>query len=429
MPVVRILILSLLTLMVVFTAGGCWGSRETDEVAYILSIGLDRGEKERFLVTISIANPQNIAGAGAGGGSSGGSAGEGGLGSSVIMSVESSAIIPSLNLFDTSVDRKLSLLHTKAYIISEELAREGLHDLLLPLIRYRELRGTALVLISKGSAREFIDKNKPLLELSPTKQFELMRQLTGTHGLYAVTLFHNFYNDLKSFAVDGTIPLVAIRQGGQGSAGQVAGDSGGHVLGYYEAGEVPITGGNPAQVIGNAVFRGDRMVGIINGEEVRYLLMLQGKFREGKMTVADPLAAGTMVGLLVKQARNPKIRTEIDPEGNVAIDVDIYLEPEIIGIMSGINYETEENKALLEEAISLEIQRGCQELIRRTQEEFRSDIVGFGRKVRYHFWTLPAWEEFRWLEHYPEAEVNVTVHSKIRRTGLQLKTMPHKGGG
>ena len=38
----------------------------------------------------------------------------------------------------------------------------------------------------------------PLLELSPTKQFELMRQLTGTHGLYAVTLFHNFYNDLKS---------------------------------------------------------------------------------------------------------------------------------------------------------------------------------------------------------------------------------------
>ena len=113
MPAVRILVLSLLTLMAVLTAGGCWGSRETDEVAYILSIGLDRGEQDRFLVTISIANPQNIAGAGAGG------AVEGGLGSSVIMSVESSAVIPSLNLFDTSVARQLSLLHTKAYIIEE----------------------------------------------------------------------------------------------------------------------------------------------------------------------------------------------------------------------------------------------------------------------------------------------------------------------
>ena len=42
------------------------------------------------------------------------------------------------------------------------------------------------------------------------------------------------------------------------------------------------------------------------------------------------------MSLVVKQA-TPKIRTEIDPEGNVAIDVDIYLEPEIIGIMSGID--------------------------------------------------------------------------------------------
>ena len=270
MPAVRILVLSLLTLMAVLTAGGCWGSRETDEVAYILSIGLDRGEQDRFLVTISIANPQNIAGAGAGG------AGEGGLGSSVIMSVESSAVIPSLNLFDTSVARQLSLLHTKAYIISEELAREGLHDLLLSLIRYRELRGTALVLVSRGSARDFIEKNKPLLELSPTKQFELIRKLTGNHGLYASTLFQHFYNDLKSLSVEGSTPLVAIREGGRGTAGPASGDGGGHVLGDYEAGEVPITGGNPAQIIGNAVFRGDRMVGVIGGEEARYLLMLQG---------------------------------------------------------------------------------------------------------------------------------------------------------
>ena len=32
----------------------------------------------------------------------------------------------------------------------------------------------------------------------------------------------------------------------------------------------------------------------------------------------------------------------------MAIDVDIYLEPEIIRIMSGINYETEENKLFWE---------------------------------------------------------------------------------
>ncbi|OPZ75019.1 MAG: hypothetical protein BWY80_00338 [Firmicutes bacterium ADurb.Bin456] len=346
------------------------------------------------------------------------------------MGLKSNSIIPSLNLFDISVDRRLSLLHTKAYIISEELAEEGLEKLLLPLIRYRELRGTSLILISRGSAKDYMEKNKPLLELSPTKQFELIRALTGSHGLYSSTLFQHFYNDLKSLAVEGTVPLVAIQNSDPETA-QTAAEEGVSNLtpGDYVAGEVPITGGNPVQIIGSAVFRGDRMVGSIGGEETRYLLMLQGRFGRGKLTVTDPLAGKpASVDFDVKQARRSKIKTRIDPEGNVAIDVDIFLEPEIIGINSGVNYESKENKAILEEAFSYEIQRGCQELIRRTQEEFRSDIIGFGNKVRRHFWTSSPWEEFHWLERYPEAEVNVTVHSRIRRTGLLLKTTPSRGG-
>ena len=189
--------------------------------------------------------------------------------------------------------------------------------------------------------------------MSPTKQFELIRKLTGNHGLYASTLFQHFYNDLKSLSVR-EVPPGGNPGGRPGNCRTGVRGRRGHVRGDYEAGEVPITGGNPARIIGNAVFRGDRMVGVIGGEEARYLMMLQGKFRWGNLVVADPLAAGpAVVSLVVKQAHSPKIRTEIDPEGNVAIDVDIYLEPEIIGIMSGIDYETEENKAVLEETVSL----------------------------------------------------------------------------
>lgn len=425
MPVLRALVFSLAAIITLTTCG-CWGARETDEVAYILSLGFDRGKQSELLLSVGIANPMNIAGTGAGGGGSG----DDEAGSTVIMGLESNSIIPSLNLFDISVDRRLSLLHTKAYIFSEELAREGLQKLLLPLIRYRELRGTSLILISRGSAKDYMEKNKPLLELSPTKQFELIRALTGNHGLYSSTLYQHFYDDLNSFAVDGTAPLVAIQESDQETARAAAGVGVSNLTTEdYLAGEVPLTGGNPAQIIGSAVFRGDRMVGSIGGEESRYLLMLQGRFRSGKLTVADPLAGEpALVGLEVRQARRSKIKTRIDPEGKVAIDVDIYLEPEIIGIMSGINYESGENKAVLEEAFSLEIQRGCQDLIRRTQEEFRSDIVGFGNKAKRHFWTTSPWEEFRWLERYPDAEVNVTVHSRIRRTGLLLKTTPNKGG-
>ena len=48
MPVVRSLSSSLLTLMVVFTAGGSWGSRETDEVAYIVHWFGPGGKRKGF---------------------------------------------------------------------------------------------------------------------------------------------------------------------------------------------------------------------------------------------------------------------------------------------------------------------------------------------------------------------------------------------
>ncbi len=425
MRAVRVCVL-ILTLMIIITTTGCWGGRETDEVAYVLAIGFDKGEQDELLVTVRVANPRAIAGAGAG---AGGEGGGGGAQSTLVLSVESNTPIPTLNLFDISVDRQLSLLHTKAYVFSEELAKEGLGRLLLPLNRYRELRGNSLILVTRGKARDFIENNKPLLELSPTKQFELIRELPGTHGLYSITLFQQFYNDIKSLSMEGTIPLVAIREEGSGTAGTGARGGGEQILGKYTAGEVPIKGGNRAQIMGNAVFRRDRMVGEISGEEARYLLILQGGFKRGKFSVADPLAAEPMsVALMVIQARGSKIRTTIEPDGSVAVDVDIYLEPEIIGIMSGVNYETEENKPILEEAISREIEQGCRNLIQRTQKEFRSDIVGFGKHLKHHFWTSQPWEEFQWLARYPEAQVNVTVHTQIRRTGFLLKTTPIRGG-
>lgn len=405
---------------------GCWGSRETDEVAYVLALGLDKGEKENLVVTVMIANPKVIAGIASGGGGGGGGGEEGG-GGALIYSVESSAPLASLDLLNTTVDRRVSFLHTKAFFFSEELAREGLASWIFPLNRYRELRGTAQVFVCRGKAKDFIEKNKPPLELSPTKQIELLNLMSKETGLYHNTQFREFYNDTKSDSIEPIIPMVAIHEGGLESAKPGIGRGGEAPLGKYIAGEVPVDGANQTQVIGTAVFKGDKMVGILNGQETRYYLALRGLFQSGITGIPDPLDPNVPVGLLMYQARRPKYKTNIDPEGNVSISVDIYNEPEIINIMSGYNYELPANKVLLEQALSEQSQQGIHNLIRRTQEEFHSDIFGFGEQVKRKFWTMQSWRDYQWLQRYPEAQINVVVHNKIRRTGLQLETKPVKG--
>lgn len=169
------------------------------------------------------------------------------------------------------------------------------------------------------------------------------------------------------------------------------------------------------------------MVGILTGQETRYYLALRGLFKSGITGIPDPLDPNLSVGLLMYQAKRPKYTTIIDPEGNVTINVDIYNEPEVINITSGYNYEEPANKALLEQTLTEQSQRGFHDLIRRTQEEFKSDIFGFGIQVKRKFWTVQSWEDYQWLQRYPDARINVVVHNKIRRTGLQLETKPTTG--
>jgi len=403
---------------------GCWGSRETDEVAYVLAIGFDKGEKENLVITVSIANPKVIAGISSGGGGGGG---EGGA-STLNYSVESYAPLAAIDLLNTTIDRRVSFLHTKAFLFSEELAREGLEKWIYPLNRYRELRGTAQVFVCRGKAKDFIEKNKPALELSPTKQIELLNLMSSETGLYHNTQFREFYNDTKSSSIQPSIPLVALHEGGLESAKPGIGKGGEAPLGKYIAGEVPIAGSNQAQVIGSAVFKGDKMVGVLSGQETRYYLAIRGLFRSGITGIPDPLDPNIPVGLLIYQAKRPKYTTIMDAEGNATIKVDIYNEPEIISILSGYNYEDPVNKVLLEETLSEQSQEGFHKLISRTQEEFESDIFGFGEQIKRKFWTVQSWEDYRWLERYPDARINVVVHNKIRRTGLQLETKPSRVG-
>lgn len=409
---------------------GCWGSKETDEVAYVLVAGFDKGEKDDIVVTANIANPREIAGV------SGGGEGGGGGGSSagtVTLSVESYAPIAALNLLSTVVDRQISLSHTRAYVFSEELAREGTGRWLIALSRYREVRGTAQIFVCRGKASDYINTNKPALETSPAKQFELIANLSGNHGLYPSVQFVEFYSHIKSFSAQALAPLVAIHEGGLESADSEMNKVGDSELGKYTAGEIPVAGESKSQVMGTAAFRGDKMVGTLNGQETRYYLLLKGDFVHGLTSIPDPFSEGqaekvALIGFQLHQGSKPQYRTYIDENGNVFIDVEIFLEPEIVASTSFVSFERPDLKPVLEEAISKYIEQGCNTLVKRAQEEFRSDIFGFGYYVKRNFWTIKPWEEFNWLGRFPDAQVNITVHSNIRRTGLMLKTTPLVNG-
>ncbi len=405
-----LIVLSLLSLT------GCWGARETDEIAYALAVGFDKGEKDNLVVTVSVANPLTASG------TNGGDKTEG---TQSVLSVETYAPIAMTNLINTVIDRRLSLQHTKAFMFSEELAREGLSRWILPLIRYHEVRDTTGIFVCRGKARDFIQKNSPFMGMGTAKQFDLIAMLSQEHGLYPNVTLNKFYGSLKSHSIQASAPLAAVHEGELESAKPGFNKGGELSLGQYIAGEIPVAAKDKTQFCGTAVFHRDKMVGYLDGRETRYHLMLMGKFNSGIISILDPLAEEpAFAGFQVRQARGPKYQVNIDQEGNVTINVDIFLEPELVAYTGQTTLARLDLKPTYEEALSSYIEQGCNALIRRTQEEFESDICGFGDQVKHHFLTIQAWEEFNWLERFPDTQISVAVHSRIRRTGSIMKIEP-----
>lgn len=202
------LTLVLICICITLIISGCWGKNETDEVAYIMAMGFDKGEKNNLIVTIEIANPRAVASAGAGQG--GGKA----EASTVVVSVEAIAPISSLDILNTATTRKLSLLHTKAYFFSDELAREGLGRWMTSLNRLRSFRETANVYIVRGKAREFIEKNQALLEIDPSKQYDLMHMIPEVNSYFVPMQFQEFYEETKLTSIQPNLPMVGLHEGG-----------------------------------------------------------------------------------------------------------------------------------------------------------------------------------------------------------------------
>lgn len=403
--------------IVMFTAG-CNGARQIDEIAFVLAMGVDRGEGDQSTVTYQVAVPRVMAketDSGKGGGN-------GGKPFSTV-TVTAPSLAEARNLLNSAISRAPNLSHIKMFVLGEDLARHGLGDTIGPLIRFREYRGSMFIIVARGTAREFLEKNKPVLEMSPAKYVETVMATADETGYFLTTDLHDFYLRLKSGDASPFVVMAAINPETEQekSAGVVVP---GERAVDYQAGDMPRQGGDPAEFLGLAVFHGDQMRGVLTAHESRMLAMLLGKFPRGFITVTDPLAPRHSVNINLRLARRPNIKVDMVGTHPV-ISADILLEGEVTSIPSGINYEDEAYRSLLERQISQVVQQEMAHMLQLTQE-YQADVVGFGSRLRPKFATYQEWVAVNWHSLYSQAEINVTVNTRLRRSGLMWQTSPFR---
>jgi len=403
-----------LLLLLLLTLSGCWNKIEIEENAFVLAIGVDKGEQDLYRITMAMARPEKLAGKEGGGG------GGGEEKPLVLSTIEAPSLTGALSMLNGYIGRNVTLQHAKALFVSEELARDGNLQFLDEVIRYRETRQTIFLVVTKQDASQFLEGMKPELGKNPMRYIEqLTYNYRRTAMLPAASQISDFVSQVN---VNYSQPLsyyaALVEEEESESGGGKAADQS---EASHTAGELPRQGGSNVEMIGGAAFKQQKMVGTLSGEEIRHYLLLHDAFHQAVATFKDPKEPESSVSVRLSRKRPSDLWVDVSGS-RPRLSAAISLEGEILGVQSGVDYSEPEQQAALEASIEQQIEDSIRTLIKRTQE-WESDIVGFGRHAVPQFPTVEAWETYDWPSKYPKAEVQVDVRFTLRRFGLTLSPL------
>lgn len=395
----------------------CLDGHEIDDWAYVYTIGVDKGVSDQFRFTFQMPTYKGST-TGGGGTGSGGSQSSG-RSDNVVVSIDCPTFYSGLNMLNTSLSRTLNFMHSQYMIISEDLAREGVARFINGMIRSPQIRRTLNVIIVKGSASDFIKEMTPVIGTSITKTQELLMEHQYEIGFFDEAMYNEFAGGIKGTYEQTTVALAAINEftnfKSNGSTPNTFKSSG-----DYYAGELPRSGGNKYEIFGTAIFDGDKMIGELNGDETRAMLMMKGEFETGSIVIADPLDSKLRITIYTHQQKKPNVKISFQ-NGKPVIHVKVSLEGDLQNLQSSTQYENEELKPVLEDAFRTFIKGILDKTIDKCKS-LNCEVFNFGETAAMQFLTIQDWEKYNWISHFKDAQVTTEVNFILRRTGTLMKT-------
>ncbi|MDO4565568.1 MAG: Ger(x)C family spore germination C-terminal domain-containing protein [Clostridia bacterium] len=360
---------------------GCVKSLPIDRCSYVMDIGVEKGERLPYLVTLMLNSPA--------GSSEGGSEG-----SVSLVSAEGRSLFEAIETLSAGLPNQLNFTRTTLLAFSAELAEAGeipeIMDIALSKLRIRE---NARVMIMEGGVKAALEG--AVSESDPTTG-SLKINLENMESLLGTTV-DTKWNELKeafdSDTHDALVGFCALNEG------EPKTDMVGSNEYSYLGGGLLIEGELKTAIMGSAVFSKGRMVGVLDGQNTMLVRMAAGGFVQGRIRLNTP--DGRELSVSLYQGAEP----EISLSGGVArFTIALEADVEMPKILQ--DFEPE----LLETLISEDIAKRMALVFKRTQEA-GADVFGLGKSAIKGFERTADWESYDFPKQFYGflAEFFVTV--------------------
>jgi spore germination protein KC len=364
-------ILCFILLLTVSSLTGCWNLREPDQLAFDLGTGMDLTKDGKLELSALIAIP-----AGVGGSSDSGGGGGTKKKSSVVISATGRDIYDTLQNIQRHLSRKVNLGHRQVIIVGQRMAEHGLGNLLDEFIRNpeSEMRSRKYV-VKDGQAKDVLSVDTIF---DPYVSTALVRE-QKTLGLK-----HYYHRDFYSDAMSqGTQPLMPA---------------------------VRLTSSKKYVYAGSGIFNKDdglKLVGFLNVEETSYANWITG--RQTRFTVTSFVTHGNGYVSLKLHSLGQRIRVKM-VDNHPQIDVRLTGKGTIVENNADLDPSKPKDLQIIQDELSQTTQKLIQQLIKKAQNEYKTDFLGFGDRVHEQYpqqWKTTLNQN--WNETFPQLPISVEV--------------------
>ncbi|MDN0193185.1 Ger(x)C family spore germination protein [Bacillus stercoris] len=373
-------------LLICILLAGCWDRTEINDIAFVVSSAIDK-KKDQYRVAMQIPLVGQL------GGQTGGGGGTAGSKTWYVDSASGTTIREANNKLQTSLSRTINTSHRRTVIIGEDMARDGVAPVFDILTRNPQNRLTALILVSRGEARDILNTDVQL-EQFPA---EMIRELAIIATSRPVFL-SRFMSDLVEIGSDPYAPVISeskTKPGGKGKSN--------------------------LKIDGLAIFKKDRLMDIFKDEHMTAALMLLNQARQPEFIVDLPNQMGQ--ASIQLQKSNASFHAA-EKNGKLSMTIEIRAKGIIMENQS--TYETRENDQyyIIQKALNRTIKKDVISTVHRLQK-LKADPAGFQDRTIRSTATTKNLLKKEWEEVYKDMEVHVVPIVTIEQGGVLYKTISH----
>lgn len=373
-----------IVLINVFALSACWDYRELSDVVNIAGVAVDKVE-DKYILTQEIMIPTPEKG--------------GTKVKSQIVIGEGNSIFDAIRKSIPKTGKKIYWRHAKVVIVSKEICEENILPIIDFINRDAEPRGSMRLLISKGNTAGEILNNPDKVKdqvLSYKIEDTLISQIYS--AVYPVIDVWKFMEELSKEGASTIVPSIV---------------------------NVEDNDKKVFKVYGGYVFKKDKLVGWLNGEESKSTLFIKNEIKKGSIVVDSYMEGIKYTNTLEISGSKTKIKP-VYKDNKITLNINVETDVAIAEVDGKKNFIDEKGRKIVAEDAEKLVETNLNNVIHKVQKEFGSDIFGFSSAIQR---DIPkVWKKIQpnWEEEFKKIDTNVQVKINIKGSALMQKTIEVK---